>query len=84
MQHNWWIAALEYYNVITREEAETLAEELRDTIYPDKYKDAIKMLKSILDRKNKQDVSTISDMALRIDDLEVQLQDLQRSIVPKE
>ena len=50
--HNWWIAALEEFGLITREEAEHISEQIRLSIHKDVYRQAYEEFHSILERKN--------------------------------
>ena len=50
--HNWWIAALEEFGLITREEAQHISQEIRLTTHRENYKEAFEELHIILgDRK---------------------------------
>lgn len=45
---NWWLAALEFYGLITREEALHIADNIKNTIHKDNYVDAYDELSTIL------------------------------------
>lgn len=48
MMHNWWIATLEYFGLITREEAEHIAMEIKSSIHKDNYRENFQELTAIL------------------------------------
>ena len=47
--HNWWIASLEYFGLISREEAEHIAGEIKNSIHKENYKENFDELTTILD-----------------------------------
>lgn len=45
---NWWLAALEHFGLITRDEALHIANEIKNSIHKDNYVDAYDELEGIL------------------------------------
>ena len=69
--HNWWIASLEHFGLITREEAEHISKEIRLSIHKEDYSEAIKSLEAILGDKFKEPL--LSDFMRRLDEVEAKL-----------
>jgi len=53
--HNWWIAALEHAGIWTREQAEHVSNEIRNTVHREKYSEAFEELGAILNKGTKFD-----------------------------
>lgn len=48
--NNWWLATLENFGLITRDQAVHIANEIKNSIHKEKYEEAFEDLKQILDR----------------------------------
>lgn len=83
MQHNWWIAALEYFGLITREEAEHISGEIRNTIHPERYIDAFSELESILQRRKHVPLTALDRLQSKVTELEMKVSKLETPVVPK-
>lgn len=46
--HNWWIAALEHFGLVTREEAEHISNNIKLGIHRENYAEAFRELEAIL------------------------------------
>lgn len=46
---NWWLAVLEYYGILTYEEADHLSEHIKNSIGNSQYRNASKAMKEIMD-----------------------------------
>lgn len=73
--HNYWIAALEYFGLITHEQAEHISKEVRMGIHKENYIEALRDFQAIMDsqkgeklppviHKLKTDVSALNSKVL--------------------
>jgi len=75
--HNWWIAALEHFGIISREEAEHISEEIRLSIHKDRYVETYQELELILNKQTEEKTSTIFVLQNKIAELEAAVETLQ-------
>lgn len=71
--HNWWIAALEHFGLITREEAKHISDEIRLSIHKDRYEETYQELELILGKLDLRKSRILSDLESKIDTLESKL-----------
>jgi len=74
--HNWWIAALEHFGLINRDEAEHISDEIRLTIHKDRYGEAYKELEAILSEKSKDTVHNLGALQNKVMELELKVEEL--------
>jgi len=60
--HNWWIAALEEFGLINRDEAEHISEQIRLSIHKDRYKETYEELHAILSKKKLESQHIMDDL----------------------
>jgi hypothetical protein len=74
--HNWWIASLEHFGLITRAEAEHLAANIKLSIHKDNYKEAFQELEAILGEGNLNNTPIVEKLKGEIADLRHKVEDL--------
>jgi hypothetical protein len=75
--HNWWIAALEHFGLITRDEAEHISENIRLTIHKDRYREAYEELSAILTNNKAPTVHVIHNLESQIRALTADIEKLK-------
>lgn len=78
--HNWWIASLEHFGLITREEAEHIANNIKNSIHKDNYVEAYRELEAILGAAKFDSTTTIQKLQDRVNQLEAKVQNLSDSL----
>lgn len=67
--HNWWIAALEHFGVITREEAEHISNNIKNSIHKENYKETFNELEAIFRDYDSDDKPIVSQLRDDVDEL---------------
>lgn len=75
--HNWWIAALEEFGLVTREEAEHMSQEIKLTIHKERYKEALDELQAILGNRKITTQHIIEDLQSDIANLKSEVEKLK-------
>lgn len=82
--HNWWIAALEHAGIWTREQAEHVSDEVKNSLHRERYAEAYEELGSILAKGNFSGLPTVSkletDVSYLLQEIE-KLKDLPKDTV---
>lgn len=68
--HNHWIAAFEHAGIWTREQAEHVSNELRNTIHREKYSEAYEELGSILKKGEFKGLPVVTKLEAAVEDLQ--------------
>jgi len=68
--HNWWLATLEHFGILTREEAEHIATEIKSTIHKDNYQEAYRELEAILGSSKIDSLPIIKQLQADVDELQ--------------
>jgi hypothetical protein len=76
--HNWWIAALEHFGLITRDEAQHISDEIRLSIHKDKYVENFQELEYILGKLDSKKNNVINELENKVLALEVELDKLKK------
>lgn len=67
--NNWWIAALEHAGIWTREQAEHVSNEVKNTIHRENYKDAYDELGGILSKGKFEGLPLVSKLETDVEEL---------------
>lgn len=81
--HNWWIAAFEHYGLITREEAEHIAENIKLAIHKENYKEAYNELEAILGEAKLDTLPVVKQLHDNIDKLQAEVEELKTKLTEK-
>lgn len=81
--HNWWIASLEHFGLITHEEGEHLANNIKNSIHRDNYNDAVKSLEAILGEGKIDGLSVIQKLKNELEDTKTELRSLKTEVDKK-
>ena len=79
---NWWIAAFEHFGLITREEAEHIANNIKLSIHKENYKEAFSELEAILKDGKLDKLSIVSKLEGEIAGLRADVDKLQEVKTP--
>lgn len=77
--HNWWIAALEEFGLITREEAEHISDEIRNSIHKDRYKETFLEFHAIVEKKKFEVKKVIEELYSDIAELKLEVAKLKEA-----
>lgn len=80
--HNWWLASLEHFGLITREEAEHIAGEIKSTIHKDSYTEAYNELEAILNSSKLRGLPILTRLQSEVTELHTEIDKL-KSAPPK-
>ena len=80
--NNFWIAGLEYIGALTHEEAEDLANNIKNSIHNERYAEAFTELKSILDAGPSKGLSAIAKLENDVEELKAELKKVLQSKKP--
>lgn len=75
--HNWWIASLEHFGLITREEAEHMAANIKLAIHKDNYPEAYRELEAILGDGGLEGTPLIKQLRNDLEDLKDEVRSLK-------
>lgn len=77
--HNWWIASLEHFGLITREQAEHIANNIKNSIHKDVYTETFRELEAILGTAKFDSTTIIQKLQDRVNQLEADLAKLKKA-----
>lgn len=67
--HNWWIAALEHAGIWTREQAEHVSNEIKNSLHRERYTEAYEELGNILSKGKFEGLPILTRLEADIEDL---------------
>lgn len=71
--HNWWIAAFEHAGIWTREQAEHVSNEIKNSLHREKYTEAFKELESILNKGSFEGLAIVTRLEAELADIKNEL-----------
>lgn len=67
--NNWWLAALEHFGLITREQAQHISNEIKNSIHKDNYVECFDELQAILGRNRVDSTSLLGKIEADVAEL---------------
>lgn len=81
--HNWPIAVLEHFGLLTRTEAEHIANEIKTTIGSENYTETYDIVKNIIVKGEFKSRTLLPDLEAKVKELETKIKVLETTKVPK-
>lgn len=76
--HNWWIAALEHFGILTRDEAQNISDNIKLGIHRENYIEAYKDLGAILLESGHDGASLVKKLTQDVEDLKANFASLDK------